>query len=63
VAAGTADAIVEVTESKRLVTELERHKVPHEVMMVREEGHAMYHLKNRVELYDRIAAFLEANLK
>lgn len=63
VAAGTEDPVVEVGESKRLVAELERYKVPHKTMIVHEEGHGMYRLKNRVELYDRVAAFLEANMK
>jgi dipeptidyl aminopeptidase/acylaminoacyl peptidase len=37
--------------------------VPHESLLVREEGHGMGHLENQVDLYTRIEAFLDKNLK
>jgi acetyl esterase/lipase len=60
---GKDDPVAAVGESKRLIAELERHKVPHEVLLKAEEGHGMGRLKNRVELYGRIEAFLEKHLK
>jgi dipeptidyl aminopeptidase/acylaminoacyl peptidase len=59
---GKEDGIAEVGESKRLVSELKQHKIPHEVWLVSGEGHGMSRLKNRVELYDRVVAFLGKNL-
>jgi dipeptidyl aminopeptidase/acylaminoacyl peptidase len=57
VAAGGEDQTVDDRQSKRLVSDLERHKVPYERLFIGEEGHGMRHLGNQVELYDRIVAF------
>jgi dipeptidyl aminopeptidase/acylaminoacyl peptidase len=62
VAHGKDDPVVEITESKRLVAELERFHVPYEKYFVSGEGHGMHHVSNEVELYSRIAAFLAQNL-
>ncbi|HVU22851.1 MAG TPA: alpha/beta fold hydrolase [Opitutus sp.] len=62
VAHGKDDPVAEVTESRRLVSELEKHHVPHEVMFAGGEGHGMAHVKHQVELYARIEAFLAKNL-
>lgn len=59
---GKEDSIAEVGESRRLIAELKQHNVPHEVLLVSGEGHGMSHLENQVELYDRVSAFLAANL-
>lgn len=59
---GTDDYVAEVSESKRLISELNKYKVPNEVLLVRGEGHGMGHLTNQVELYSRIEAFLAKNL-
>jgi len=58
VAHGKEDVIAEVTESRALIGELEKFHVPHEVMIVAGEGHGMSKLKNQVELYSRVEAFL-----
>ena len=62
VSGGKEDQTVEIQQSKRLIAELEKYKVPHEKLLVGGEGHGMAHLKNEVELYDRIEAFLAKNL-
>ncbi|HYD82999.1 MAG TPA: alpha/beta fold hydrolase, partial [Opitutus sp.] len=59
---GKEDRVAEVGESKRLISELQKHDVPHEVFLVRGEGHGMARLENRVELYSRVEAFLKKNL-
>lgn len=58
VAHGKDDPVASVTESKRLISELEKHNVPHESLFVSGEGHGMGHLENEVELYSRVEAFL-----
>ena len=58
VAAGTEDERVDVSESRSLVSELSKHGIPHEDMIVSGEGHGMHHIENQVQLYDRIDAFL-----
>ena len=63
VAGGKEDSTVEIQQSKRLISELEKYHVPYEKQIVGEEGHGMAHLDNEVELYTRIEAFLEKNLR
>lgn len=62
VAHGKEDQVAAVAESRRLVSQLEKHRVPHEKMFVRGEGHGMAHLDKQVELYSRIEAFLAKHL-
>jgi dipeptidyl aminopeptidase/acylaminoacyl peptidase len=62
VAHGTDDPVAPITESKRLVSELEHYHIPHETYFKNGEGHGMAHLQNQVELYTRIEAFLAKNL-
>lgn len=63
VAGGKEDGVVEIQQSKRLISDLAKYHVPHETHLVREEGHGMAHLDNEVELYIRIDAFLGKYLK
>jgi dipeptidyl aminopeptidase/acylaminoacyl peptidase len=63
VAGGKEDQTVEIEQSRRLISALEKYKVPHEKLFVSEEGHGMRHLSNEVELYDRIIVFLDKYLK
>lgn len=63
VAGGKEDQTVEIQQSRRLVSELEKHHIPFEKFLVGGEGHGMSHLKNEVELYTRIEAFLDKYLK
>ncbi len=62
VAGGKEDRTVEIQQSKRLISDLEKYHVPYEKLIVSEEGHGMAHLDNEVELYTRIEAFLAKNL-
>jgi dienelactone hydrolase len=55
---GGYDPIADIGQSTRLISELEKHNVPFEKMIVSEETHGMAHLANQVELYGRIEAFL-----
>jgi len=63
VSGGTDDQTVEIEQSRHLVSALEKFHVPHETLIVSEEGHGMHHLENQVALYARIETFLAANLK
>lgn len=62
VAHGKDDEVADVEESRALLTELEKYHVPHDALLVAGEGHGMSHAKNQIELYGRIAAFLDQNL-
>jgi dipeptidyl aminopeptidase/acylaminoacyl peptidase len=62
VAGGKDDQTVEIEQSRALISTLEKFHVPHETLIVSEEGHGMGHLENRVELYSRIEAFLAKNM-
>ena len=62
VAHGKDDPVADISESRRLISELKEHNVPHEVMFAGGEGHGFGHLGNQVELYTRIEAFLAKNL-
>jgi acetyl esterase/lipase len=62
VAHGLEDQIASVAQSKRLISELKKHKVPFEKQIEWTEGHGFSKLKNRVELYTAIEAFLAKHL-
>lgn len=62
VAHGKDDPVVAVSESRALISELKKFKLPYEAMLTSNEGHGMQKLANQVELYDRIEAFLAKNL-
>ncbi len=62
VAHGKDDPIAPVSQSRKLVSELERYKVPHEAYFTADEVHGMAQLDDQVELYGRIEAFLAKNL-
>jgi dipeptidyl aminopeptidase/acylaminoacyl peptidase len=62
VSGGKDDEVVQINQSYQLINALERNKVPFEKYIVGGEGHGMAFLKNEVELYDRILAFLDKNM-
>lgn len=62
VAHGKEDRVVAVSESRRLISELEKYKVPHETLIVSGEGHGMHHLRNNLRLYESVEKFLAQNL-
>jgi acetyl esterase/lipase len=59
---GGYDPISDITQSTRLISELDKYHVPHESLIVSEETHGMAHLSNEMELYARIEAFLAKNM-
>lgn len=59
---GKDDPVASVLESRRLVDQLQKFGVRHETLFVSREGHGMANLENRVELYERVAAFLAKEL-
>lgn len=63
VAHGTDDPVADVNESRHLISELEKHGVAHEVLLIHGEGHGMGYVKNQVALYAGIEAFLAKNLQ
>ncbi len=63
VAGGKDDRTVEISQSRKLLGALDRAGVHYEKYIVGGEGHGMAYLKNQVELYDRILAFLDQNLR
>jgi len=62
VAGGKQDQTVEIGQARALISALGKYDVPHETLLVSDEGHGMGHLDNEVELYTRIEAFLAKNL-
>jgi acetyl esterase/lipase len=59
---GKEDTNVDVIQSKRLVSQLERYNIPHEVMMISDEGHGNAHVEAQVRLMERVESFLKTNL-
>jgi acetyl esterase/lipase len=59
---GKDDWIAPASQSKQLVSELEKYHVPHEKLFVGGEGHGFAYCKNRVIVYTAIEAFLAKNL-
>jgi len=59
---GTEDHVVDIAQSRKLATALEKLGVPHETFFRAGEGHGFYNYTNRVEFYHRVEAFLAAHL-
>lgn len=59
---GGHDPVAEIGQSRRLISELKKYNVSYETYLVGDEGHGMGYLKNRVELYARVEAFLAKHL-
>ncbi|HVU17061.1 MAG TPA: alpha/beta fold hydrolase [Candidatus Didemnitutus sp.] len=62
VAHGKDDEVAEVTESKALLSELDRRHVVHEKMLFSGEGHGLSYATHQADLYAHIEAFLARNL-
>lgn len=58
VAHGTEDKVASVAQSKRLIRELKKNQIPHQVQIESGEGHGFQHLDNQVELYSSVETFL-----
>lgn len=63
VAGGKDDQVVEIQQSRKLISALDKSNVPYEKYFVGGEGHGMAYLKHDVEYYDLVLAFLDKNLK
>ncbi len=63
IAGGKEDRTVEIGQSEKLIGALEKNHIPYEKFFVGGEAHGLAYLKNQVELYDRILAFLDRYLK
>jgi len=59
---GKEDNNVDVIQSRRLISQLDKYNIPHEVMLIAAEGHGNAHVEAQVRLMERIEAFLKANL-
>lgn len=59
---GKADVVANVNQSTRLVAALKKQGVPVTTRYEGGEGHGLAFLKNRVEMYEAIEAFLAANM-
>ena len=62
IAHGRDDHVADSSQSQRLAKLLRQAGVPCETMFESNEGHGFSTLKNRVELYTRVEAFLKKNL-
>jgi acetyl esterase/lipase len=60
---GGYDTIADISQSTRLISELEKYHVPYEANIVSTEGHGMQHVSNEVALYEKIEAFLAKNMQ
>lgn len=62
VAHGKDDSVVNISQSKQLINELDKHTVTYEKFFASREGHGMAGIENEVDLYSAIEAFLAHNL-
>ena len=53
---------IDEARSHRLISDLERARVPHEVAVIGDEVHGLGFLEHRVELYTAIEAYLARQL-
>lgn len=63
VAGGKDDIVVEIQQSKKLMSAFDDHKITYEKYLVGGEGHGMAFLKHEIEYHDRVLAFFDKNLK
>jgi dipeptidyl aminopeptidase/acylaminoacyl peptidase len=59
---GKVDSVVYVGQAKRLISELEKHGIAHEVFLASGEGHGMRRTENEEKLYSKVEAFLAKHL-
>lgn len=59
VAHGEQDRIVPVEQSRNLISELEKHSLPHQSYFMSAEGHGIYESREIIAVYSRILDFLE----
>lgn len=59
---GKLDKRVPIRQSRDLEAKLKEHGVPHETYYPKEQRHSVFKQKERIELYNRILAFLDEHL-
>ncbi|HEX4481112.1 MAG TPA: S9 family peptidase [Rudaea sp.] len=59
---GGADTRVPAAQGERLHDELDRRHITHEWLYERSEGHGFYDVAHTTELYEKIVAFLDAQI-
>jgi acetyl esterase/lipase len=59
---GKEDSTVGIDQSKRLVSLLGKHGIPHEKRYVSREGHGFLFYQNRVEIFEAVETFLAKTL-
>jgi dipeptidyl aminopeptidase/acylaminoacyl peptidase len=60
---GANDPRVPIEEAEQIVAALRQRKIPVEYLRYADEGHGLVKLKNRLDAYPRMAAFLDKYLK
>lgn len=60
---GANDPRVPIEEAEQIVSALQKRKIPVEYLRYEDEGHGLSKLKNRLEAYPRMVAFLDRYLK
>jgi dipeptidyl aminopeptidase/acylaminoacyl peptidase len=60
---GANDPRVPITEAEQIVAALRRRRIPVEYLRYEDEGHGLAKLKNRLDAYPKMVAFLDEHLK
>ena len=60
---GANDPRVPVEEAEQIVSALKKRGIPVEYLRYEDEGHGLAKLKNRLDAYPKMAAFLDKYLK
>jgi dipeptidyl aminopeptidase/acylaminoacyl peptidase len=60
---GANDPRVPIAEAEQIVAALKKRNVPVEYLRYEDEGHGLAKLKNRLDAYPKMAAFLDKHLK
>lgn len=62
VAHGKEDVRAHVEHYYRLIEALEKQKIPHRKLLVKNEGHGFYEQENRVKLYSELLNFIDTHI-
>jgi dipeptidyl aminopeptidase/acylaminoacyl peptidase len=60
---GANDPRVPIGEAEQIVAALKKRSIPVEYLRYEDEGHGLARLKNRLEVYPKMVAFLNKYLK
>jgi dipeptidyl aminopeptidase/acylaminoacyl peptidase len=62
-AVGREDSQSTIAQTKELISQLERNNIPHESLTLGGVGRGMFYVKNRVEVYTQLEAFLAKHMR